>query len=851
MTRAGQSSTVRRPNVLGKAEARDRAALVSGVRYRIVLDVTADDSFSTVTVIDFDASFDADVFVDYGGTPALVECNGVAFDSSSVDGSRIRIPARRGANRVRITGSSEYGNAGVGLHRFRDPRDGAVYLHTKFQPFDAHRVFPCFDQPDIRATFHFTVIADAGWQVVANTPVESRSFADGSSTWTFKPTLPIATYLTSVAAGPFASRTTQPRRSGLPISFYARPSLIDAVDRDINELADTIDHGLDHFAELFGRSYPFGKLDIVFAPEYTFGAMEHPGAITANERFAFTSRVTAESRRRRSEVLLHELAHMWFGNLVGIRWWDDLWLSESFAVWAAAHAQAHTVEHALAWTWFAHDAVVTARHADSLPARQPVALTADDTAAARLGFSAITYRKGAALLRQLARQMGEDSFIAGLRRYVERHAWGNADLTDLVAALDAVGQFDVAAWVDSWLRSAGVAAVTATASTTGVRVTQSTDTGVAARSFPLDIDVYRLGEGTSRRMARATAEIEGSEPVEVHLPVGALSPDAIIPNPDGVIYVQVRLDDRSRDAALNALASVPEPTTRAVVWSSLWEDVKNARLRTGRFVTCVLDHSAAEADDGITELLWTRAVAAVQEYGDPSAAEARLRGLHAAAARRIADSSAGSDAQLVGARLAAATINRDQVDGFPKLLPGQQPWPGLVVDDDLMWRYLSRLAVIGGCSDDLLAAALESDPSWDGHCRSLTVRAARPTAGAKREAWDIAVDDSRSITERRAAMAGMRQYGQGELLAPYAERYFDMLTAVWDTAEPEFAIAFSRLLYPRTVTDAAGVLATTERIIADNDHRAELVAILRDERAELAAMVAARAYDAGGAIAAG
>lgn len=460
--RAGQLKPVSHSGVLGQAEAYSRAQLVSEVSYRIELDVTPSDRFSTVTVVDFTASADGAVFLDYAGTPVSIECNENDLDDSSVVGSRIHVAVRRGANRVRVTGTAPYGNAGVGLHRFCDPRDGLVYLHTKFQPYDAHRVFPCFDQPDIRATFQITVIAEATWHVVSNRPVEARTIADGTATWSFRPTLPIATYLTAVAAGPFEGRIVPAGRSRTQIGFYARSSLIEALDGDVDELAEIIDHGLEHFGELFGTVYPFGKLDVVFAPEYTFGAMEHPGAITANERFIFTSRVTQESRRRRSEVLLHELAHMWFGNLVGIRWWDDLWLSESFVVWAAAHAQAGTDRFSSAWTWFVHDAVVTARHADSLPARQPVALDADDTAAARLGFTAITYRKGAALLRQLARQMGDAGFAAGLRRYVAGHAWGNADLEDLVVALDAETDTDVGAWAQSWLRQAGVATVTAT-----------------------------------------------------------------------------------------------------------------------------------------------------------------------------------------------------------------------------------------------------------------------------------------------------------------------------------------------------------------------------------------------------
>ena len=290
------------------------------------------------------------------------------------------------------------------MHRFRDPADGQLYLHTKFQPFDAHRVFPCFDQPDLKGRFTFEVTAPASWRVCTNTAAVEVTTALGSQAVAVRAE-PAAVPVPRHGRGR-PIRAVGAERDGVPMTLYARPSLMDALTRDAGELLDITAEGLAFFAEPFGHPYPFGKYDLVFAPEYNFGAMEHPGAVTANERFLFTSRVTQESRRRRSEVLLHEMAHMWFGNLVTPRWWNDLWLSESFAVWAAATAQAATERYAAAWVWFAHDADVTARRADQLSGGQPVAVEAPDTMAARMAFNPITYRKGAALLRQLAAELG-------------------------------------------------------------------------------------------------------------------------------------------------------------------------------------------------------------------------------------------------------------------------------------------------------------------------------------------------------------------------------------------------------------------------------------------------------------
>jgi aminopeptidase N len=402
------------PGVLTHNEARHRAAVVSNVSYAVALDLTGGDELATETVVNFEASgSDRETFLDYAGLPLQIVCNGVRLGSDCFDGTRITIPIEAGENEVRISALAAYGRAGVGMHRFVDPIDGQVYIHTKFQPFDAHRVFPCFDQPDLRAPFDVEVTAPSSWSVIANGEVVDRvAVHDGVRRWRFERTPPLPTYLTAIAAGSF-ERVSEVR-DGVPITLYARPSLMGSLRRDAAELFDTISGGLTYFTGLFGHPYPFGAFDVVFAPEYTFGAMEHPGAVIANERFLFTSRVTEESRRRRSEVLLHEIAHMWFGNLVTPRWWDDLWLSESFAVWAAATAQADSARFAGAWVSFVHDDVVTARRADDKPDAPPVAVDVPDTLAARMTFNPITYRKGAALLRQLSGVLGEDRFRLGV-----------------------------------------------------------------------------------------------------------------------------------------------------------------------------------------------------------------------------------------------------------------------------------------------------------------------------------------------------------------------------------------------------------------------------------------------------
>lgn len=823
------------PGILTQEEARRRAEAVSDVRYELTLDLTGEDSTRSESVIRFRADETGETFLDYAGDVVSVVCNGGPLPPDCFDGTRITIPVADGDNHVQVTGTAPYGRTGVGMHRFRDPADGQLYLHTKFQPFDAHRVFPCFDQPNLKGRFTFEVTAPASWQVVSNTAAVEVTTAGAAKRWRFAPSLPLSPYLATVAAGPFAHVGTE--RDGVPMTLYARPSLMDALTRDAGELFDITAEGLAFFADQFGHPYPFGKYDLVFAPEYNFGAMEHPGAVTANERFLFTSRVTQESRRRRSEVLLHEMAHMWFGNLVTPRWWNDLWLSESFAVWAAATAQAATERYAAAWVWFAHDAEVIARRADQLSGGQPVAVEAPDTMAARLVFNPITYRKGAALLRQLAAELGHDRFLRGLRRYLDTYAWGNAGFAELIAALED-GTGDVRRW-SRWLQQPGVGAVTTRRLATGFEVYQSSGPQAGERTCRVDVGVYDAAGGTLRDRATVTLSGATVRCVDADLSSGAL----VLPNDTAAAYTKVVLDPVSRHAALDRLSNLADPLARAVAWSALWDDVHDGRLPARMYVRCVLRHARVEPDDGVMELLWERAIDASLTYGAPDHRVRALADIFSAAADELAAAEPGSDRQMVWARMLLATLPAEEMLPVDQVLRGESPWPGLDVDADLRWRLLRRLAVLGA-SRHRIDPVLAADQSWEGHCRALAVHAAQPDPESKQEAWRLAFDDSRSLAERQAVMTGFRQPTQEELLQPYARRYFDALPALWAGSEREFAIAVTRLLYPRLPTAEAWVLDRTDAMLDGDTLPVEAHRILREERAFLVAVTGARACDA-------
>jgi aminopeptidase N len=823
---------------LTRADAADRAALVSDVHYTVVLDLTRDErEFDCRTTIRFRAGRRGITFLDYAGRVIEAWCNGVELSPDACDGTRIQLQTRPGENTVEVIGRAAYSRTGAGLHRFTDPLDGAVYLHTKFEPFDAHQVYPCFDQPDLKAPFELEVRAPQRWQVIANSPARESSPADGGGTtrWRFPPTRPLSTYLTALAAGPFHRLGAMHR--GTPLALWCRGSYLDALKKDADELFELTGRGLDYYTALFDRPYPFDVYQQVFVPEYAFGAMEHPGCVTLNERFVFRSHVRGEARRRRAEVVLHEMAHMWFGDLVTMRWWDDLWLNESFATLMAAMAQDALTGFGPAWVSFAHQAVVTARHADQLPTSHPVVVDAADTDAVRLNFDPLTYKKGAAVLRQLALELGEDTFIRGVRHYLARHAWGNAELADFLGAQAQAAGRDLDGWARHWLRRAGVSTVRAESIGSQLRVTQELEPGGEPRPIRTKVGCYQDQDGQLRRVGSAEVGLTG-ESAEVAAPLDR--PDLVLANDDGAGYLKVRLDPRSRRTALDRLSALPDPMARAVIWGALWDDVMDARLPAGAFVGCVLDHCAAETDLGVLQALLERAARAAVDYAAPDRAPALLGALYRRACAELDVAPPGDDRQLVWGSVLATAAGSDATDLLRRLVTGNGPWSAADRDHDLCWRLLERLAVVGQVDDELLAAWAATEPDGVGQRRALSVRAARSTLEAKQWAWARMLDPELSLAERRAVMAGWQQPGQEELLAPWTASYFDALEQVGATESPDAALAFCRAVYPRVTTAEREVLARTDAALREGRLSREMVRVLREESAELVRRARAR-----------
>jgi aminopeptidase N len=806
---------------LTRDEARQRAALVRDVRYAVELDVAHPDAptFGSATRVTFAvADPGASTFLDLAPAELVrVVVNGREVEPVA-DGGRIRLDDLRERNEVLVEARCAYSRAGVGLHRFTDPVDDEVFLYTQFEPFEAHRVYACFDQPDLKAPFELSVDAPAGWTVVSNAPATSTPAGGeqpAGGRWTFAPTPPIPTYITAVVAGPY--HAVHEEHAGVPLGLYCRRSLARHLDPD--EIFELTRQGLDWFTRRFDQPYPFAKYDQLFVPEFNFGAMENPGCVTFSEGYVFRSRVTQGARLSRANTILHEMAHMWFGDLVTMRWWDDLWLNESFATFISHTAVADATRFGQdSWADFAHSMKAWAYQQDQLPSTHPIVADVVDAQAVMANFDGITYAKGASVLKQLHAWVGAEAFATGLRDYFAAHAWGNATLRDFLAALEGPSGRELAQWSAAWLETAGVATLSAAIEDDGEgRMSSVTIHQEAPAEHPtlrphrLRIGLYADRGGRLVRTDAVEVDVDG-EATPVPALAGRLRPDLLLVNDDDLAYAKVRLDERSVATLERALGSLDGGVARAVCWGSLWDATRDAELAASRFSALVVAHAPVEQDISVLEALIRQALACADRYGAPANRSATRGSLAELARRERAAAPPGSDAQLVWSRALVAT-RQDPAVGLG-LLDGTDVPEGLSVDPDLRWYVLGHLAAAGAVDPAAVAAELERDPTDVGRRGAEAALAALPDPDAKAAAWDRAMRWDEALHTRRAALQGFWQVEQEDLLAGYAgSRWLEALPEVWRRADSEEALQMTRGLYPAALVSES-VVAAADRALA-------------------------------------
>ncbi|MFJ6002823.1 aminopeptidase N [Arthrobacter sp. NPDC092385] len=860
---------------LRRDEAAARSALLETESYAVELDLSeARDASeptyrSTTTVVFSCRQPGSSTFLDFIGEVTELELNGRSLDPAvASDGARIVLDDLAEHNTVRVDGRSLFSTSGEGLHRFVDPADGETYLYTQYEPADARRVFANFEQPDLKASFSFSVVAPADWIVASNGAeqqvVPLQDTGTGTARWTFEPTRRISTYITTVLAGPYHRETdtwtgaagTAAEGLEVPLALFCRRSL--APSFDAPEIFDTTRRGLDFFHDLFDYPYPFGKYDQAFVPEYNLGAMENPGLVTFTENYVFRSAATEAQREARANTIMHEMAHMWFGDLVTMRWWDDLWLKESFADYMGALAVAEATRWSTSWVSFANRRKSWAYVQDQLPTTHPIVADIPDLEAAKQNFDGITYAKGASVLKQLVAFVGREAFTDAARQYFRKHEYGNTTLADLLDVLAASTGRDLAAWSRSWLQTSGVPALRADVAVedgvfTDVTIVQDARDPVTKREEPrphrIRLGLYSFDpEG---RLVRTRAEAVTVEGRRTRVPalVGAAQPDLLLVNDDDLTYAKLSFDERSLATLLTSVHRLQDPLARATSLTALWSSTRDARLPVGSYLDAVLLAAPAESGVGVLQVLLANARTAIESFAPAHQRPALRDRVGAFLWTGLSAAQAGSDLQLAWARAlaSAARSSARTADAVRAVLDGEERIPGLPLDPELRWLFLQALAAQQRVLPGELEAERAADATASGRVGFTLASAAIPDAAIKKATWEEAVHGERLSNELLSAAIEGFQLGPHDLLGRYEEPYFEALRGVWESRGIEMASRIVRGLFPAHqdldgAPERHPVIARTDAWLEANaDAPAALRRIVVEERDHLLRSLRAQA----------
>ena len=788
---------------LTHVEAEERSTLIDVSHYAITVDLTqSTEHFTSETVVAFTAREAGSTFIDL----RTATIQGALLDGAELDVSGFTpdkglelADLAAGDHMLKVTAEIPFSRTGEGLHRTVDPADDKPYFYTQFETADAKRMFACFDQPDMKATYDITVIARPEWRVITNEPT-TISEQDGKAVHTASISYPLSTYLVAICVGEYAEFTDtwrgelthhdetpgdQPTSLEVPLGLYARASIAEHLDTE--RLFTETKQGFDFYHRNFGMAYPFTKYDQIFVPEFNAGAMENAGCVTIRDEYVFTSKATHYKYERRADTILHELAHMWFGDLVTMKWWGDLWLNESFATWAAAISQAEETEYDTAWVTFANVEKAWAYAQDQLPTTHPVVTDASDIETVEQNFDGITYAKGASLLKQLQAYVGREEFFAGVRRHFAAHAWSNATFDDLLGALAEASGRDLSFWADQWLKTTGINHLAADFDVEDGKYTRFdlVQTGETPRTHRLAVGVYSLIDGSVQRTRRVELDVSGERTSVTEL-IGAEAGDLVIPNDEDLTYGLIDFDEDSLRFVVENIDKIADPMARTLAWSATWEMTRAGTMRARDFVGLVARGARHESELAVLERILAQATTAQQRYADPAWA---------------AESTLLTDTLLAGARDSEpeTAIIFEQALVHAELTDEAAAYLETLLDSDdadQRWRATTALVARGDRHATLVAEQEQRDPSASGRLSAIQARAAAPEAQVKREVWDQLVEGSLSNVEARHSMAGLVHVGHDELLQQFNAEFFTVAPKIWAEQSGEMAQRTLAGLFP-------------------------------------------------------
>ncbi len=805
---------------LTRHEAIERAETVSVQSYEVEIDLTTgSETFASNTRVRFGAKKGSSTFID-AITHAVhsVVLNGEVLDPAKVsDGIRIQLPNLAAENELVVVASGKYTNTGEGLHRFVDPVDGEVYLYTQFEVPDSRRMFAVFEQPDLKATFSFNITAPAYWKVVSNSPTpEPHELREGVSVWNFEPTPRISSYITALIAGPYVEVNDELTSSSgkiVPLGVFCRKSLFEYLDAEY--IFEKTKQGFEFFEEQFGVSYPFEKYDQLFVPEFNAGAMENAGAVTFTESYVFRSKVTDATRERRVVTILHELAHMWFGDLVTMRWWNDLWLNESFAEYASTLATQEATEWKGAWATFASLEKSWAYRQDQLPSTHPIVAEINDLEDVQVNFDGITYAKGASVLKQLVAWVGQEPFMRGVSSYFKKHAYQNTELADLLMELEAESGRDLSEWSRLWLETAGVNLLVPEIKESGGIIESFAILQSAIADYPylrphrLAVGFYEEVGGKLIRTERIELDVQG-ERTEVSELVGKKRPALVLLNDDDLTYAKIRLDEKSFETALTKLSQIEDPLARALVWGSVWDATRDGESTARNFIKLALSHIQEETESTTMMTLLRQLLTVTNLFTAPKhRLESQLE--VAEGLWQLAQSAkAGSDAQLQFVKFFAQFArSQTQLEVVADLLSGKKQLDELKIDTDLRWELLTSLSVGGKATKARIDVELEADNTANGQKAHAAAIAGLPDLKAKQEMFSKLVDtDQMSNALVNSASLAFGRVLETALLEPFVEQYFAKVLSIWEHKSYHMAEYLLVNLYPLSLANHALVQQT-------------------------------------------
>ena len=790
---------------LTRLEAADRSATVHPQTYDVTLDLTRGETvFGSSTTVRFTSTPGSSTFIDLiAPVVHSISLNGRALDPAEIYAdSRITLTELAADNELVVVADCAYMHTGEGLHRFTDPADGETYLYSQFEVPDSRRVFAVFEQPDLKASFTFTVTTPSNWTVLSNsptpepTPTEDSDGSDDTHTFAFAPTEPMSSYVTAIVAGPYVGAIDEYVASDgrtVPLGVYCRKSLAEHMDSA--EILDLTKRGFAYYENLFATPYAFTKYDQIFVPEFNAGAMENAGCVTHRDDYIFRSRPVEARVERRAVTILHELAHMWFGDMVTMTWWNDLWLNESFAEFASTLATAEITRWSQAWTTFQTLEKGWAYNQDQLSSTHPVAAEINDLHDVEVNFDGITYAKGASVLAALVGYVGRDNFFAGIQRYLAAHAYANAELADLLRELETVSGRDLSTWTRLWLQEAGVTTLRMQVATdadgviaqAAVRQEIPADSPASLRPHRVAIGCYSLtGQGTDARLERTDRielDIDG-ELTPVPELVGTKRADVLVLNDDDLTYAKIRLDEDSLAQGLAHIDAFTESLPRSIVLASAWDMTRDGELAASRFLKAALPALGVEEHSSVIQGLLGRVATCLSGFLPPAVRHDLAQETADQLLTLVRAAQAGSDKQLQLVRaLAAHAVTGEQLDVVTGLLEGSAVLDGLDVDQDLRWDLLTALVAADRYGEEQIRAEEAQDRTTTGRERAAEARAAVPTPEAKAATWRALVDDASMPNETQVrVLRGLTSVERRpELLVPFVSSYVEAIDSVWSS----------------------------------------------------------------------